>query len=66
MWLIVWKFILIVEKRKKQVRYSSRLIRNKMGNEIEVVVSFEKKNMMNIMKNWFWGTNENEWIFEKL
>lgn len=66
MWLIVWKFILIVEKRKKQVRYSSRLIRNKMGNEIEVVVSFERKNMMNIMKNWFWGTNENEWIFEKL
>lgn len=39
---------------------------NKMGNEIEVIVSFERKNMMNIMKNWFWGTNENEWIFEKL
>lgn len=64
MWLIVWKFILIVEKRKN--KWGILHVWNKMGNEIEVVVSFERKNMMNIMKNWFWGTNENEWIFEKL
>lgn len=64
MWLIVWKFILIVEKRKN--KWGILHVWNKTGNEIKVVVSFEKKNMMNIMKNWFWGTNENEWIFEKL
>lgn len=64
MWLIVWKFILIVEKRKN--KWDILHVWNKMGNEIEVIVSFERKNMMNIMKNWFWGTNENEWIFEKL
>lgn len=64
MWLIVWKFILIVEKRKN--KWGILHVWNKMGNEIEVVISFERKNMMNIMKNWFWGTNENEWIFEKL
>lgn len=64
MWLIVWKFILIVEKRKN--KWGILHVWNKMGNEIEVIVSFERKNMMNIMKNWFWGTNENEWIFEKL